>query len=101
MYSNHLQNTRRTVAKAALLEAAQNMERFYMRNNTYVASGGPDPVETQFHTLSFVGVPTVSVFVVQAVPKAGESSDRCGTLTINQAGQKTAKVGGVDVAGCW
>ncbi len=74
MYSTHLKNTQRADAKAALVEAAQNMERFYMRNNTYEDSGGPDPTETQFYDLDFVGLPDVAPLSFEPFPKMARTA---------------------------
>lgn len=103
MYLDHIARSHRTAAKAALVDAAQNMERFFTRNNTYAGPAvSPDRTDGSTYLLSFVGVPDGSTFVIQAVPQGNQASDKCGTYTINQAGARTATKDGVDVtSSCW
>ena len=96
MYNNHRATAFRSEAKAVLMEGAQNMERYFVRNNTYVGATIGNQV-SQFtqgnrYTLSFPSPPTVSAFDIRATPV----SDRCGNLEINQAGLKSS-----DACGNW
>lgn len=103
-YLDHIRQTRRTVAQADLMELAQWMERQYATDYDYRDSGGGTP------SLPFTGSPrdgvtfyniglssiTQSSFVLQAVPAGDQTNDRCGTLTLDQAGNR-----GAGDAGCW
>ena len=97
MYNEHIRQSHRATAKAALVEAAQNMERYYTRNNTY-AGAAVDPPSSGGgrYLLDFSGGPTASTFTIRGVPQGAQVADKCGTLTINQAGAKTPSL-----AGCW
>ncbi|WP_341678966.1 type IV pilin protein [Niveibacterium sp. SC-1] len=95
-YTEHVRSGKRGVAKADLAEIAQFMERYYTENNTYASATRPfdrSPRETSAtknYDISFSGTPDASTFSLQAVPTGPMSGDRCGTLTLNQAGAKSA-----------
>ncbi len=103
LYRDHVRKSHRAAAKAALVEAAQNMERYFTRHNSFHRADDP-PVASPASTpggryqLSLSPVPAVGAmtFIIQAVPQGAQAADACGTLTINQAGAKTAAD-----AGCW
>jgi len=96
MYRDHIRTSYRSTAKAALVTAAQNAERYFTRNNTYLGAPlNPATIEGGAYTISFVVAPDVTTFTVQAVPQGGQTIDRCGTLTINQIGVKTP------AGNCW
>lgn len=108
IYSNHKIRAQRASAKAALMEGAQNMERYFTRNSSYLNARAGDvavgdqvdsSTEGSSYALSFldsgnnpVGTnPTVTTFIIRAVPNNG---DDCGNMTINQAGVRLP-------AACW
>ncbi|BCR04653.1 type IV pilin PilE [Desulfuromonas versatilis] len=96
-YSNHVRQSHRASAKAALAEAAQTMERFFTRNNTYAgAAVNPSSTAGASYLLDFVGTPDAASFTIRAVPQGAQAGDRCGSLTIDQAGSK-----GAAEANCW
>lgn len=105
-YQSYMQDTRRSAAMADLMDLAQWMERQYAGDFSYL-EGGAQPTlpftrsprsggSTPFYTLGFSGAVTQSAFTVQAVPSGAQSGDRCGTLTLNQAG-----VRGAARTDCW
>lgn len=120
-YTENINRSKRAEAKAQLLEAAQYMQRFYSQNSRYdqAISGGavaiPDVLArvprtaasgSQNYTLSFAApAPTAGTFTLQAVPRAGSSmaSDKCGSFTLNQAGQRDVKnnASGSTADSCW
>jgi|AMFO01.1.fsa_nt_gi Tfp pilus assembly protein PilE len=65
---------------------------------TAVALPNTDCVQdlNNFYTFSFSGNVTQTAFTIQAVPTGAQAGDTCGTLTIDQAGQKTPTT-----TGCW
>ena len=120
-YTENIQQSKRAEAKAQLLEAAQYMQRFYSQNDSYaqtrtsVAVAIPDALArvprtaaagSQNYTIS-LGAPaaTVATFVIQAVPRSGGSmaSDKCGSFTLNQAGQRgvIGNAAGSTADSCW
>lgn len=93
-YQNHIRNTRAATAQADLMELAQFLERRYALANTYEDldlpfDESPKEGNTKAYDLSIVDADADS-FTIQAVPKGPQLGHRCGTMTINQAGQRTA-----------
>lgn len=103
-YQNHMRDTRRATAQGDLMELAQFMERQYSINNTYLDGANPP-------TLPFTASPgdgataaynialtqtTQNQFTLTATPTGPQTGDRCGNLTLNHAGQRTA-----DDNNCW
>jgi type IV pilus assembly protein PilE len=90
-----------------LSDAAARAERFYAQNNTYlgitlktiglasdskvVALNSPNSK----YQLS-VAAATATTYQFQVAPQGSQTSDTCGTLTIDQAGNKTPVT-----AECW
>src|SRR5690606_14220423 len=101
-YGNSMVKTRRGAAEACLMEATQFMERSYTLSMTYVVADYPDLAcaseLADFYAFDFNGAPSATTYVVQATPIGSQLDDtRCGTLSINQSGVKTAN----DVDACW
>ncbi|SDD10652.1 type IV pilin protein [Aquimonas voraii] len=96
-YNEQVRTSRRAAAQAVLNEVAQCMERFNTANGTYVG-GDARCSATDTDTYTFViNVPNRNTFNVVANAIGGQSSDRCGDLGLNQAGQKTHSAG----TDCW
>ena len=92
--------TRRGAAQACLTDSAQFMERWYTTHLTY--AGAPDPscgseVGTHY-AIAFAGTPDGTSYTLQIAPQGrqAEVETKCGTMTLNQAGQKSAAT-----AECW
>ena len=105
-YQEQVRKSRRAQAKADLVELTQLAERFRTVNNTYAgfdATGaffGNSPrTGTAYYTL-VMGDETASAFTLTATPTGAQATDRCGTLTINQASVKTES-GSADYSDCW
>lgn len=104
-YQDSVRKSRRAQAKADLVELAQNLERYHTIQNTYATATlafAQSPREgTAHYTLSFDKDPTGSTFGIQAVPVEGgsQAKDKCGTLSLDQAGRKTPTE--TTVSGCW
>ncbi len=108
-YLEHVRTARRDDAKKNLMEAAQTMESFYALNMTYVGSNtgtttapaifsdkSPADGTERYYTLSLDPQPTATSYTIKAVPQGGQASDKCGTLSINRLGVRTAAQ-----SGCW
>lgn len=106
-YQNQAAAAKRTDATVALLEARQQMERFYSKNYTYVgATAGTGASDTVYSVAPRSGTKTYDISIVSqsatgytlaAAPV--DSGDMCGSMTINNAGVKTT--GGSTVEDCW
>ncbi|PIE83392.1 MAG: type IV pilin [Candidatus Contendobacter odensis] len=121
-YQEHVRKSRRADAQSVALQAAQWMERFYTDNLRYdqdrAGTGVGDA--TLFGSSGFTVSPvgggdvqynltltniTPTTFTLNAAPVAGsaQANDKCGTLTLDEAGVKgiSGAAPGVTVADCW
>ena len=112
-YQNQVQKTRRADAQSALLQAAQQLERCFTRNNSYVGClTVPMDSPDEFYGLSFPSAtvngavppstnPSATEYLIQAVPTTGTSQDgdACGTYTLDHRGNRTS--GGDASDRCW
>lgn len=105
-YQDSVRKSWRANAASCLMELAQGMERRFTGSSSYVGTALPPsgcPTEGGMaarYGFSFTADPTATAFTLRAVPVAGgpQASDTCGTLTINQAGQKGSAG---TVSDCW
>lgn len=97
-YQEHVRKGRRAGGTACLMQAAQQMERFYTANLTYTGSPAAftcDSSTTPFYTVTRSAV-AARTYTLQAAPQGAQSADTCGTLAINHLGARTPTT-----AGCW
>ncbi len=99
-YNEHVRKSRRAAGTACLLQAAQQMERFYTTSLDYSAAGSPaafncDGDTTDFYTIAPGDLDTRE-YVLTATPIGRQSGDSCGTLSIDQAGNRQP-----ETPGCW
>lgn len=106
-YRDHVMKSNRSAAEAFMLQAANREEQIMLDMRSYVAvtdnasfsnaptaaSPGinlpaPDSV-ANFYTLR-IDVPALNTYTITAVPTPRQPDTLCGTLTLNQAGVKTA-----------
>ena len=118
-YTNYITKTRRTAAKGCLSEYANYMERYYTTNLRYDQDAAgtsntltlanldcatPQRTGNDYGYSFPSGAASVSSYTIQAVPISGSAQAKrdtlCGTLTLNQAGKRTASGTG-GVAQCW
>jgi len=107
-YDDSVRKSRRGQAKADMAELAQRAERWHTVNNTYVGFWASVPPEQRVSprnggtvAYNITQAETANTFTVTAAPQGGQTKDtRCGTLTLNQAGQKT-KSGTGELSDCW
>ncbi len=102
-YNDYTLKTRRAAGTSCVTAAAQQMERFYTTNLTYVGAPAAsvlddicEPTTLEFYDIALNPAPAARTYTVTAAPKGDQSSDPCGTLSINEAGTKTPST-----AGCW
>jgi len=104
-YQRHLAGSRRVLAGACLLEHAQVMERHYALKQGYLDAPEPDPCRglSEFYQVSFAETPTASTYLLQAVPQGAQAvhDAQCGTLSINQWGERMVSVEGISPLRCW
>jgi type IV pilus assembly protein PilE len=115
-YTEQVRRSRRADAKAALLEAAQWMERQYSVSNSYAFTGSNQamtdavlraaPLQAlsstaPFYTLGFLAAPTARAYTLTMTPIGGMATDKCGTLSVTNTGERSQTGSGVTVAECW
>jgi type IV pilus assembly protein PilE len=113
-YITYITKSRRVAAEGCLSQYSNYMERYYTSNLRYDQDGSSvsnvlpsldcaSPQQTgNYYGYSFSTTTTQSTYTIQAVPKPPQSTRdiTCATLTLNQAGTRTAN-GSTNVTGCW
>lgn len=107
-YGFAMVKSRRAAAEGCLQEGSQYMERFFTTNLAYDKDTGGTNVTapvcsqdvTPYYALTFSAGPTATSYTLQAAPTTKQKDPRCGTLTIDNKGIKTAS-GTAGVTGCW
>jgi type IV pilus assembly protein PilE len=103
-YRDHVRKSRRAEAQAYLMAVAGRQQQFLVDTRSYATALAtiniPQPANvaaTYDVTLAAVAGPPPT-FLVTAAPKSGtdQTQERCGTLTIDQTGAKTASL-----SSCW
>jgi type IV pilus assembly protein PilE len=98
-YSAYVQRSRRAQAKADLTQIAQDLERQFTVQKTYIGyapDGGfptnsPHDGGTTAYTIDAVLL--ARSYVLTATTAGPQTSDLCGNLTLDQAGVKTHSAG--------
>ena len=99
-YREYTARATRNEAKAALLKAATNQERFYLQNNQFSGdlnqlgfSASPYTTDTGSYVISVSAPNPAANFTVTATYQHSDAeSAKCGVFTIDGRGVKT---------GCW
>jgi type IV pilus assembly protein PilE len=110
-YTEHVNKARRAEAQTALLQGAQELEKYYSANGRYTAAAGGTTLPTVYPTTagdggntyytlaaSTVINPSATTFVLVATRANIMTSDKCGDFQIDQAGQLSVVTGTSDVA---
>ncbi|WPL19266.1 Serogroup C1 [Thiorhodovibrio winogradskyi] len=98
-YQEHVLKSWRANAASCLLEMANRMERRYTGSSTYAAPTGDNLLDSgcaaegnmpDRYDFAYNGTPDATSYQIDATPVTGsaQANDTCGTLTINQMGQK-------------
>jgi type IV pilus assembly protein PilE len=106
-YQKHVQKAKRAEAQAALVSFATAMEQWRVENNgKYSGVAAADVFATQVPTdgsgtktydLAFDGDVTDTGYKLKATPAGTQTSDECGTLTLDSTGVKGSSSG----TNCW
>lgn len=120
-YSESIAKSRRADAQSVLLQGAQYLERIYTERGGYnkkadgttgtlsdvglPANLTKSPVDgsSTYYTISTTGTFDGNTFTLAATPSGSQSNDKCGTLTLTNAGVKgiSGNNASVDVNYCW
>ncbi len=107
-YQNQVRDTRRTDGKAALLEAAQRLERCYTRYNRYdhddceiadALSGGDFETPEGWYVITADTLGASSFDLVATAQKDQAKDAACGNLGLNNVGTRSAT--GTAPDSCW
>jgi type IV pilus assembly protein PilE len=109
IYQDQVRKSRRAAVKGSILQVSQFMERHYTENMRYSDSGGNSLSMDDVYNASFMEdrntveqhytlnlTSNGTTYSVQAVPKSGQSGDKCGTLALASTGNRTA-----GYSNCW
>ncbi len=102
-YNESVRKSRRGQAQADMAELAQNLERWQTVNTTYATYVVPARLQRSpqqgpiYYTIGVV--PTATTFAITATPANAHAGDKCGNLSLNQAGTKG--VTSESVGYCW
>ncbi|MCM5679661.1 type IV pilin protein [Schlegelella sp. S2-27] len=112
-YTEFVRRGQRAEARTVLLEAAQFMQRFYAANDRYDQTRDGTAVElpgslqaspaegTPRYTIELADGLSATGYTLQAVPAGSMVGDRCGTLTLNNRGQRNVDGASATAAECW
>lgn len=112
-YAAYVLRGNRADAKRILLESVQVLERNYTEASSYqTKSDGTTAMTLPYsqspssgtarYTIQFdTGQPTRNTYVVKAVPTGAQTGDPCGTLTIDQTGNKAVQGATQSAVTCW
>jgi type IV pilus assembly protein PilE len=101
-YVEHVKKSRRAEAQSYMLMIAARQQQFLVDTRAFAALP-PDNIASQPSNVASAYTVTMNTangppptFTITATPKANQNSEKCGTLTIDQTGTKTAAI-----TGCW
>ena len=109
-YLEHVRKGMRAEAKAALMEGAQALERYYSVNGTYVAAGGALPAVfgtvvpdtgTKYYDIAAQGTPTRNSFALRATRSGKMSADPCGDFQLDNTGARSIANNTKPLGECW
>jgi type IV pilus assembly protein PilE len=108
-YTGYVKRAQRAEARTVLMDAAQFMQRFYAASNRYdtaVLPAGLTRAPTagagaQRYTIRIAAGATRTAYTLEAVPMGSMAGDKCGNLTVNQAGVRGKTGASATLEFCW
>jgi type IV pilus assembly protein PilE len=99
-YREHVERSRRADGKAALMRAAQWLERAATSTGAYPAAlgAGLTPSEGTHYDIAYVQTGAGTGYTLTATPRIADAG--CGNLTLNQAGLR-GDTGTLTANNCW
>lgn len=100
MYTDQVRQGHRASARSILLDVAARQRQYMIEQRTYAPSlstlgiSVPAEVATRYTLAVSVVDGTPPTFLLSATPVGSQAADRCGVLSVDQAGQRLP-------AGCW
>lgn len=104
-YTAYVERGRRSDGQSALLDLSHRMDQYFSENKSYegatLAQLGVKAISPEgYYTLS-IGNLSNNTFTTNATPTGAQNGDSCGTLTINQLGQRGFTGANAAAADCW
>lgn len=105
-YSQHLTTARRAYATVALTDLAARLEQYYTQNNSYAGASlsrlGISDINYKNYYQLKIEQTTNDQYLISAIPQnqQAQSDTDCGTLSLDQAGNKNI-TGSGKVEECW
>jgi type IV pilus assembly protein PilE len=101
-YQDYMRRGPRAEAQAHMMDIAGRQGQFLIDNRAYAETAATLGVTTPAtvsakYTIAIAAGDTPPTFTVTATPTGDQANDKCGTLTLNNTGAKTASGTG----SCW
>lgn len=103
-YTEYVRRGHRADARAALLQAAQWMERAATARGTYpLAADFPATLKTLASGRYAISVQSAdgNGFVLRATPQGGQRGDKCGSYTLTHTGERGVLEASDTAQNCW
>lgn len=108
-YTGYVKRAQRAEARTVLMDAAQFMQRFYATSNRYDTAVLPAALArspragngNQRYTIRIGAGVTRTAYTLEAVPTGSMIGDKCGNLTVNQAGVRGKTGASATLEFCW
>jgi type IV pilus assembly protein PilE len=100
-YQDQVRKSRRAKAQSLLMDIGTRQQQRLLDARNYSASTAglnvniPSSVSSHYTITMTAPASTPPTFTATATPKPGQDKDKCGTLSLNNAGTKTP------ASGCW
>jgi type IV pilus assembly protein PilE len=110
-FMDQIRKSRRAAAQSVLMDIAAKQHQVFLDTRSYASAANtaavaaaplkvsvPSDVTSYYDLDVAVTTPAAAppTFTARAIPKSGQSSDKCGTMTLTETGTKTAAV-----STCW
>lgn len=102
-YQDYVRRSKRGDAQAIMTEDAQFLERYFTTNGTYANAVLPSQQSPKSGTANYnITTPTLTAtaYTIQAAPTGTFTDPLCGTLSVDQTGNRTESGTG-SLADCW
>ncbi len=104
-YKTHLEQARRSDGQTALLDLANRLDHYFSENNQYagatLAELGVSPRSTEGYYALAIASLEDNAFRIQAIPIGAQQEDACGTLSLNQLGERGFSGKNTELKHCW
>ncbi len=104
-YTAYVERGKRSDGQSALLDLSNRMDHYFSENRSYIGAtlaqlGVKETSPEGYYNLSISNL-SGNTYTASAEPLSAQSSDNCGTLTLNQLGQRGFTGASVTLAECW